>query len=77
MFSTHATNFNDRNTRFFVEFINFDVLKKRCRSRKHMTKIVQFVKNEKKINNHQISKQINEIQNHFSQIILSNRIQIR
>ena len=37
-----------------------------------MTEIVQFVKNEKKINNHQISKQINEIQNYFNQIILSN-----
>ena len=37
-----------------------------------MTKIIQFVKNEKKINNHRISKRINEIQNYFNQIILSN-----
>ena len=37
-----------------------------------MTKIVQFVKNEKKINNHQISKRINEIQNYFNQINQNN-----
>ena len=53
--------FNDRDIRFFVEFINFDVLKKRCKSRKHMIKIVHFVKIKKKINNHQILKQINKI----------------
>ena len=37
-----------------------------------MTKIIQFINNEKKITNHQILKQINKIQNYFNQIILSN-----
>ena len=40
--------FNDCDKRFFVKFVRFDISKKRCKLRKHMTKIVQFVKNEKK-----------------------------
>ena len=39
-------------------------------------KSYNLLKMKKKINNHRISKRINEIQNHFNQIILSNQTRV-